>query len=193
MHPKEAFMYNNYNYEIEKKKIEDKMRLIEEQFEMNNRMQDESLTLKMMKIRLDTCIMQNKLAQTNTTFRSNIVQQRPVYTMNNNQFYYNMQSNGEPQFKGHDRGLYRKDNSDEKFKIIYDQIKQLFEHLCSKTYLSPQEQRDFEICKDILDAFDIKKTMRDNTKSLIDKANAINKAEKLLGKYLPKYCYIRNF
>lgn len=68
--------------------------------------------------------------------------------------------------------------------IIQDAVKSI---LCNfvKIYLSEDEKRDFDLCKDILDAFDISSTLHDSSKTKCDKGYALIKASELLSKYFP--------
>lgn len=68
--------------------------------------------------------------------------------------------------------------------IVQDAVKSI---LCNfiKVNLTEDERRDFDMCNDILDAFDISSTLRDPSKTKLDKGYALIKANELLNKYFP--------
>ena len=68
--------------------------------------------------------------------------------------------------------------------VVKDSVKSI---LCNfaKIYLSEDEKRDFDLCNDILDAFDISLTLHDPNKTKLDKGYALIKASELLNKYYP--------
>ncbi len=68
--------------------------------------------------------------------------------------------------------------------IIQDAVKSV---LCNflKAHLTEDEKHDFDLCNDILDAFDISSTLHDPSKTKWDKGYALIKASELLNKYFP--------
>lgn len=78
-----------------------------------------------------------------------------------------------------------RETSTELTKLIYDIIKQIVSQYIDKSNLSEQEKKDLELCQDILDAYDIGQTMRDQSKPMMDKLKAFVEAVKLLDKYFP--------
>lgn len=66
--------------------------------------------------------------------------------------------------------------------VIKDSVKST---LCNfvKAHLSDDEKHDFDLCNDILDAFDISLTLHDPNKTKLDKGYALIKASELLNKY----------
>ena len=78
-----------------------------------------------------------------------------------------------------------RETSTELTKLIYDIIKQIVSQYIDKSNLSEQEKKDLELCQDILDAYDIGQTMRDQSKPMMDRLKAFVEAVKLLDKYFP--------
>lgn len=68
--------------------------------------------------------------------------------------------------------------------VVKDSVKSI---LCNfvKMYLSEDEKHDFDLCNDILDAFNISSTLHDPNKTKLDKGYALIKASELLNKYYP--------
>ena len=80
-----------------------------------------------------------------------------------------------------------RETSTELTKLIYDIIKQIISQYIDKSDLSEQEKKELELCQDILDAYDIGQTMRNQSKPLMDKLKAFVEAIKLFDKYIPYY------
>ena len=82
------------------------------------------------------------------------------------------------------KDLSYRETSTELTKLIYDIIKQIVSQYIDKSNLSEQEKKELELCQDILDAYDIGQTMRDQSKPLMDKLQAFVEAVKLFDKYI---------
>lgn len=78
-----------------------------------------------------------------------------------------------------------RETSTELTKLIYDIIKQIVSQYIDKSNLSEQEKKELELCQDILDAYDIGQTMRNQSKPMMDRLKAFVEAVKLLDKYFP--------
>lgn len=78
-----------------------------------------------------------------------------------------------------------RETSTELTKLIYDIIKQIVSQYLDKSDLSEQEKKEIELRQDILDAYDIGQTMRNQSKPMMDRLKAFVEAVKLLDKYFP--------
>lgn len=78
-----------------------------------------------------------------------------------------------------------RETSTELTKLIYDIIKQIVSQYIDKSNLSEQEKKELELCQDILNAYDIGQTMRNQSKPMMDRLKAFVEAVKLLDKYFP--------
>ena len=76
-------------------------------------------------------------------------------------------------------------DKNEYLKIMYDHAKQTIENLITKPFLSYDEQKMFDDCRDFVDMIDSRETIQDHSKPFIVKLDSVYKIARIMNKHCP--------